>query len=199
MKIPADATSLTLLLKINQNAPAREMAWRDFYELYAPIISGFARRMGARQQDVADIVQDVMAGFFSASPQFVYDPLKGRFRGYLKTCTWRLFRKRMGNAMLANERSLDHAYPPDVVAEEAWNDVWETEKLQRAMAIVRDRYLGRPDKMKTFRAFELYVLLERDADGVSKELAMPVASVHQAKTRVSKAIRAEMDSMEELA
>src|SRR5580700_10430981 len=63
----------------------RELAWSEFRGRYAPIIAGFAKRCGASSQDIEDIVQDVMSGFFSVSEGFAYDPAKGRFRGWLKT------------------------------------------------------------------------------------------------------------------
>jgi RNA polymerase sigma-70 factor (ECF subfamily) len=192
-------TSQTLLLRLKADAPAREMAWREFYETYAQIIGGFARKMGARQQDIADVVQDVMLGFFSVSPEFTYDASRGRFRGYLKTCTWRVIQRRFGRAMRVAGRPLGEVDPSEVQVETAWNDVWEQEKLQRAVESVRQRYSARPDKAITFRAFEMYVMLERSPQEVAAELSISVDSVHQAKTRVSKAIRTAMESISELA
>ncbi len=192
-------TRATLFLRLRPDSPKREIAWREFYEQYAPIISGFSRKMGVRPDDVGDLIQDVLLGFFSASPEFVYEPSQGRFRGYLKTCTWRIFQRRLGKQLRVSGRALDDVDPAEFQVEATWNDVWESEKLQRAMDIVRDRYLGRADKVKTFKAFELYVLLERDATAIATELDMSVESVHQAKSRVSKAIRTAMDAIDDSA
>ncbi len=189
-------TRATLLLRLNSEAPAREIAWREFHDLYAPIIVAFARKLGARSQDIPDVLQDVLTGFFAVVPKFVYDPAIGRFRGYLKTCTWRIFQKRLGKQLLFAGRSLEHIDPSEIQVEDTWNDVWEREKLHRALGIVRDRYLARPSKAKTFRAFEMYVLLERDADSVARELGMNVDSVHKAKQRVSRALRIEANSID---
>src|SRR3954470_7522949 len=65
--------SIFIRLKAADAAP-REFAWKEFHERYAPIIAGFAQRLGARKPDLDDILQDVMLGFFSKSPTFVYDP-----------------------------------------------------------------------------------------------------------------------------
>jgi len=187
----------TLFFRLKADAPGRELAWREFYEQYAPIISGFCRKMGVRPHDTHDLVQDVIMGFFAVSPEFVYDPAAGRFRGYLKTCTWRIFQRRLGKQLRIGGRSLESVDQNEIQVESTWNDVWESEKLQRALARVRDRYLARPDKAKTYRAFEMYVLLERDAETVAKDLNMSLDSVHQAKSRVSKALRIEMDALSE--
>src|SRR5262245_6008721 len=90
------ATSATLMLRIKAEAPARELAWAEFHARYAPIIGGFARKLGAPRGEVEDIVQDVLTGFYSALPKFNYDPKKGRFRGFLKVCTIHAIVKRLG-------------------------------------------------------------------------------------------------------
>src|SRR5262252_4965856 len=81
------ATHPSIFLKLKDSDPApRELAWREFYNRYAPVISGYTRRKGATAQQADEVVQDVIGGFFAASPRFVYDPSRGRFRAYLKTC-----------------------------------------------------------------------------------------------------------------
>src|SRR4051812_29101208 len=74
------ATNPTIFLRLKESDSApREIAWNEFSARYAPVIGGFARRLGARPQDIDDVVQDVLMGFFVKSPTFVYDPSKGRF------------------------------------------------------------------------------------------------------------------------
>lgn len=190
------ATRASLLLRLKSEESAREMAWSEFEHRYAPMIAGFARKMGARPHDVGDLVQDVLLGFYAAQPRFSYDPSKGRFRGYLKTCTWRALRDRFGKSMQMNGRPLDAIDPADHAVEAAWNDVWETEKLQRAKEIVRERYVADAARAKTYRAFEMYVLQEQPAEQVAAELGLSVDSVHQARHRIIKALREVMEEIE---
>lgn len=187
------ATRATLLLRLKADGREREVAWRDFHDQYAPMIRGFARRMGADGHAAEDIVQEVMLGFFAVSPEFIYDPGVGRFRGYLKTCTWRKFQKRMS----AEERTRgkwQEMQDGDGAVEAVWVDVWETERLRQAVELVRERYGSRPERMKTFQAFEMNVLWERDAEEVSRELGMKVEGVHQAKVRIGEALRETMEA-----
>jgi len=197
--LPGDLTRASLFVRLKQDGSEREIAWTEFHHLYAPVIAGFARRMGARAQDVDDLVQDVMNGFFRASPEFVYNPSAGRFRGYLKTCVWNklaeLRRKRFGEiAGLAAGNLVD---PDDVAVEAVWNDVWETEKLGRALAAVRQRYANNAQRQRTFRAFEMCTLLERPFEQVALELGISVESVRAAKSRVSRALREEFDRVDD--
>lgn len=189
-------TRASLLLRLRPGDPGREVAWAEFYDLYAPIISGFARRVGASRSEVEDLVQEVLRAFFAASPEFNYDPAKGRFRGYLKTCVWH----KMGELRCKRERQAGAAnmaaLPDDATAEEVWNDVWETEKLHRALAAVRERYATTPDRQRTFRAFEMCTLLDRSTEVVAAQLGMSEESVRAAKSRVGKALRETFDQLD---
>src|SRR5215211_372973 len=88
------ATRASVFLRLKETDPApRELAWQAFHDRYAPMIHGYARRKGATPQQAEDIVQDVMLGFFSASPRFVYNPSVVRFRGYLRVCVHRALKR----------------------------------------------------------------------------------------------------------
>lgn len=186
-----------MLLRLRCDSAGREIAWRDFYSVYAPLIGGFARNMGVRPDDVKDVVQELMLGFYAAAPKFVYDPSRGRFRGYLKTCVWRVFQDKLRARLRIDGRPVEEIDPGETQVEAAWNDVWDGERLKAALDIVRNRYLLQPSKARTFRAFEMYALLGRSVEDVAAELDLSVASVHQAKSRVSKAIRAALAQIEE--
>jgi RNA polymerase sigma-70 factor (ECF subfamily) len=190
-------TRATLLLQLRPDSPVREAAWRDFYEMYAPIIGGFARKMGVRGDDIRDVVQEVMLGFFDISPEFVYDPSRGRFRGYLKTCTWRKIKKRFGSRLRVDDRPVEQIADDEPQVDQAWNDTWEEQDLRRAVEQVRRQYSARADTARTFRAFEMYALLEQPPESIAQQLDISVDSVYQAKARVSKAIKAAMDQFDE--
>jgi RNA polymerase sigma-70 factor (ECF subfamily) len=198
---PSDphATRDTLLLRLRHDGPDREIAWREFHDCYAPLIGGFARRMGAACDVVDDVVQDVLLGFFSASPEFRYDPSLGRFRGYLKTCTWRKLRKRLEADRRIGARCVRDIETTDLEVEAVWADTWEREKIHRALDLLRNRYSTRPDKVKTFRAFEMSAMLERPAEEIAGELGMSIDSVHQAKSRLTRALRETMEAIDAFA
>jgi RNA polymerase sigma-70 factor, ECF subfamily len=189
-------TRATLLLRLKSDSPEQSLAWQEFYEIYGAIIGGFARNMGAPAQDISDVVHDVLVGFFSISPTFIYDPAKGRFRGYLKTCTWRVLKRRLGKSARVSGQAVEDLADDSPEVDQIWNDVWEGERLRNAVEIVRKRYVQRPDTAKTFQAFEMYALLDQTAEDIAQQLGISVNSVHQAKSRVSKAIKAVMDELD---
>ena len=68
------------LVEAAQRDPAR------FVELYTPLLYYWARRVGLRRQDAADLVQDVFTLLVRKLPEFTYDRNK-RFRAWLRTVT----------------------------------------------------------------------------------------------------------------
>jgi RNA polymerase sigma-70 factor (ECF subfamily) len=184
--------SIFLRLKATDAAP-REMAWSEFRQRYAPIIAGFARKLGARPQDVDDVIQDVFLGFFAVSPRFVYDPARGRFRGYLKMVTLNAIRTRLGKSARINTVPLSEISDDAEPIEQTWDQTWREQLLRRAIERVRADYAAHP---KTFQAFEKYVLRDQPPGDVARELGVSVDSVYQAKHRVSEALKVVMSELE---
>jgi RNA polymerase sigma-70 factor, ECF subfamily len=185
-------TNPSLFLRLNHAAPApRELAWEDFERYYAPIIGGFAARLGAKGQDVDDIVQDVLMGFFARSPTFVYDPEKGRFRGYLKVCTYRVIVKRLASNGRLPLQSMETTDEEAFAVEQAWSSVWDREVLALALDEVR-KQIG---ETKAFAAFEMYVIENKPAEDVATSLKMHLNSVYRAKEHVTQMLRERTAAM----
>ena len=188
------ATSATLLVRLKStDKEPREIAWRDFYMRYAPVIAGFARNLHAPSTDIDDVIQEVLLGFYAKSPSFVYDPAKGRFRGYLKVCTVRALLKRLGQNAKFQGKALEDVDPASPDLDDRWNHEWEQHQLQRALDAVRQDYGGN----STFRAFEQYVILGKSVQDVSEQLGISPDSVYQAKTRITEALRRKVKELEE--
>jgi RNA polymerase sigma-70 factor (ECF subfamily) len=183
----------TLLLRLNTaEASRRELAWTEFRDRYAPVIAGMASKAGARSQEIDDIIQDVLLGFYSQTPKFVYDPTKGRFRGYLKVCTIRAARRRLGQNAKFQSIPIERLGADDAEADQVWNQLWAAELLQRAVAAVRNAYHNN----NTFQAFERCVLKDRPAESVAAELGIAPNSVYKAKGRILRAIREHLELLE---
>lgn len=172
----------------------RELAWTEFMTRYAPVIAGFVKRCGASRQDIDDIIQDVTSAFFAISGEFAYDPAKGRFRGWLKTAAVRAAIRRAGKNLRFQGVPLDDVAEVELAVEPMWNDVWEEQLVARALEMLRHAAGGGVP----FRAFEQYVLLNRSADEVAKELETTVENVHQAKSRMTKRLRELVGELREL-
>ena len=186
------STRPSIFLKLKRTDPApRELAWRQFYDRYAPVIFDYARRRGASAQQADEVVQNVIGGFFEASPRFVYDPARGRFRGYLKSCVGRALARMHGTRARRDPVPVDEMHLPDDRARdeaELWERLWRQQLLRRAVEIARQHY-SRKGKLQTFLAFEQNVLQGKPAADTARALGMNVGSVHTAKTRVTEKLR----------
>lgn len=190
----AIATRASLFGRLRATSgPERELAWDEFQARYAPLIMGFAARCGASRQDIDDIIQDVMTGMLRAADGFVYDPSKGRFRSFLKTCTVRASIRRAGKNMRFRGMPLDELPQAEIAVEPVWNDVWEQQLVARALSVLRNEQSA----SLTFLAFEQYVLFDRPAETVAAELGTSVNNVHQAKTRMTKLLKETVQGLRE--
>jgi RNA polymerase sigma-70 factor (ECF subfamily) len=174
-----------------QDERPREVAWSEFSARYVPVIRTFARNLGGKAQDIEDVVQDVLLGFFLTSPTFIYDPSKGRFRRYLKVCTYHALQKRLGKHARLLGRPLDEIDPESVAVERVWNDAWEQQLLSRAIEQVRQE----AGHSRTFAAFERCAVHGDDVHAVAERLGMHINSVHRARDRITRLLKARLASL----
>src|SRR5215469_12699738 len=80
-EIPPTRASLLLRLRDAQDRDA----WREFVDLYAPLVYGYARKQGLQDADAADLGQEVLAAVAGAVGRLEYDPGRGSFRNWLFT------------------------------------------------------------------------------------------------------------------
>src|SRR6266446_1968412 len=78
-------TRATLLVRLRDGTNAE--AWREFLQLYGPVVYGFARNRGLQDADAADLMQEVLRSVARNAPRMEYDPARGTFRGWLYTVT----------------------------------------------------------------------------------------------------------------
>ncbi|MBX3355864.1 MAG: sigma-70 family RNA polymerase sigma factor [Phycisphaeraceae bacterium] len=164
----------------------RQLGWEEFNRVYGPVIAGFARNAGLKPQEVDDVMQDVLLGFFRVANNFIYDPSKGRFRGYLKRVTLNAIRSRRRRRR--PQQNLPEEIDPAAETsdlEVAWEREWTEHLLRRALDEVRGTV-----QPKTMKAFELYGVQGMPAEEVAKETGMSEPAIRHAKMRVLDQLRA---------
>jgi len=189
-KTPASSSTVTtrmsLLIRLNAAEPQpRELAWEEFVRRYSPIIRGFARKLGCAAGDVDEIAQEVVVGFYAASPTFQYDPAKGRFRGYLKTCTMHAIQKHRRKSGRHAGAPIDEIDVADPRHDQTWNDLFEKQLLRQAINDTRDRYKNNT----TFQAWKLVVIDQVPSEKAAEQLGMSLDNVYKAKQRISTAVK----------
>jgi RNA polymerase sigma factor (sigma-70 family) len=146
---PAEATSPTLLSRVRD--PADRAAWEAFESRYRGLLLRFCLRQGLQHVDAEDAVQTVLAGLVRSLPRFVYDPQRGRFRGYLYRCARNAIAAGKGaagrppaGAMALDSRAAlvgeEEQAKPDAQAERVWEEEWVAHHFRLAMQAVRETF-----------------------------------------------------------
>ena len=107
-----DTTSPSLLIRLRQ--PGEQDAWRRFVQMYTPLLFRWARRWGLRDQDAADMVQDVCVILMQKLPTFQYDPRRG-FRNWLHTIALNKFSVHLQQPSLLRHRPTDCLKTPQPI------------------------------------------------------------------------------------
>src|SRR5437868_2243301 len=77
----APETRPSLLIRLADRAD--EAAWREFAQIYTPLIQRLARRKGLQPADADDLAQQVLTAVCRAIDRWQVDPQRGRFRTWL--------------------------------------------------------------------------------------------------------------------
>jgi RNA polymerase sigma-70 factor (ECF subfamily) len=183
------STPCSLLEKLRRAGD--EASWAHFVRLYTPLLHHWARRrLGLAEADAADLVQDVFAVLVQKLPEFRYDPSQ-RFRAWL----WTVFinkardRRRQVPLVALGPEELPETALPDP-AEEVAEAEYRNYLVRRALALIQNDF-----DPTTWQAFWACTTTEQSAAEVAAELGMSVAAVYQAKSRVLRRLRSDLEGL----
>src|SRR5438045_3723995 len=190
-------TRVALLARIRDGRDAD--AWREFVQLYGPVVYRFARNRGLQDADAADLMQDVLRSVARNAHRMEYDPARGTFRGWLYTVTRNKIynflngqrnRPRASGDADAHER-LDATPARDGDGPEAdWEREYQRRLSARAMELVKDEF-----QPATWQAFWQTAVDGKPAAEVGAGLKMTPGAVYVAKSRVLARLREEVKKM----
>ena len=190
-------TRPSLLLRLRN--PQDEQAWREFLEIYEPLIERLARRRGLQHADARELVQEVLVAVSGAIDRWDPDETKGSFRGWLSTIARNLtinLLKREGRttrgtgdsefARLMNEQ-------PDPVGENtALFDLEYRRRLfQFAAEHVREQF-----EEATWQAFWKTSVEQQPLVDVCEELGLSRGAIYVARSRVMAKLRKHIEKLE---
>jgi RNA polymerase sigma-70 factor (ECF subfamily) len=187
-------TPLSLLQRIQAN-DAR--AWERLLDLYQPLVRFWCARGGLAAEDAKDVTQEVFAGAATGMAGFRRDRPGDTFRGWLRGIT-------------RNQILMFHRHNLDKPTAEGGSDaLWNLQQVpdplpapdneesheisqvyKRALEQVRGDF-----EEKTWLAFWLTVIEGRAPATLTAELAMTVANIRQAKSRVLRRIKLEVGEL----
>lgn len=184
------STHRSLLERIRNNND--DTAWRQFVDLYDPLISRYCRRFGLQDADSQDVAQTVFRNLVQYIERFEYDSTRGRFRGWMGVVVTREIQRHQNKQARPGAGPGNGAHEPllnNVAADvdPGWCDEFNTHVIEQAWLRLKPLY----DK-QTCTAFERSWLAGGDSQQVAEELGKPVAWVYKARFRVLRRLKAEV-------
>ncbi len=74
-------TRISLIMRLPRTADG--VAWREFVEMYEPLVLRFARSRGLQEHDAQELVQRVLVAVAGSVHRWQPDPDRGSFRSWL--------------------------------------------------------------------------------------------------------------------
>ena len=193
---PSTSTSRSLLDRVKRAEPE---AWDRLVTLYAPLVFHWCRSWGLREQDAADIFQEVFQAVAVHIGGFRKERAGDTFRGWLRTITRNKihdhFRRRgrepqgVGGSEAQAQLAGLPAPEPDN-ASSLTEEKGERGLVARALELVRGDFAER-----TWQAFWRTAIEGRSAPEVAEELSMSAGAVRVAKSRVLQRLREELGDL----
>jgi len=190
------STRQSLLFRLRQE-PDSQAAWAEFVERYGRMIYAWCRRWNLQPADAEDVTQMVLLKLVAHLRTFVYDPTQ-RFRGLLKTIThhaWRDFVDGQGRAVRGSGDSAVHASLQSVASRDDLVARMEQAFDQDLLTLAQERVRARVEP-QTWEAFRLTALEGRSGQEAADLLGMRRGTVFQAKSKVQKSLREEIQRLE---
>lgn len=183
-----------------------QTSWREFFDTYWKFIYGAAIRSGLSDQEAEDVVQETVLSVAKKMPEFVYDPAKCSFKGWLMHVT-RLrvldqFRRRQPGFAQApaadgdSRRTATVERVPDAAAaghsDAAWDEEWERNLLDAALERVKLRV-----KPEHYQIFHLSAVKGLGPLQVARMLQVNVGQVYLVRHRLAKEVKREVGRLKE--
>ncbi|HRF01740.1 MAG TPA: sigma-70 family RNA polymerase sigma factor [Pirellulaceae bacterium] len=197
---PDESTSASLIAEARRHLPD---AWRRIHTVYGPLVYAWCREWRVPEQDAIDLVQDVFRAVIRNLDTFRHQPAvdgkvrAGSFRGWIWTITRnkvRDYRRRSPRRPLAIGGSEIQQQLLQIPADESEStDGAEPrfgELVRQVLRLIRDEFESR-----TWDAFWQVTVDGRSAGDVAERLGMSEGAVRQAKYRVLRRLRDELESV----
>ena len=186
------STSLSLIERAQAQEPD---AWDRLLKLYSPLVYFWCRRGPLRDEDAADVLQEVFRAVSTALGDFRhFGP--GSFVGWLRTITGNKLRdhyrraQRQPEATGGSDGRLQLLNIPDDLGDD-WDAPTQPEEktllLERGLELVRAEF-----EEPTWQAFWRVTIDGQAPAHAAQSLGLSINSVYKAKSRVLNRLRQEL-------
>ena len=165
-------------------------SWKEFVELYEPLLERYIRGLGMPDSDVSDVVQEVFIRLLRSLPTFKIDRLRARFRTWLwkitRNAVTDLVRRRQRRARFEDEWASEVALSEELGEEP--DEEWLLEHRRRILefGMLKAQAAVEP---RTWQCFAQHLLGSRPAAEVADGLGLSANVVYVNSSRVLDRLR----------
>jgi RNA polymerase sigma-70 factor (ECF subfamily) len=184
--VTTSETSLSLLERLRQHPDAA--AWKQFVDLYAPLLHRWLRRRKVPPQDADDLLQEVLGVVVRELPDFRHNQRPGAFRAWLRTIlVHRLrgyWRARQTRPIASGDAASLDVEDLEADRDRYWDREHDLHVLRRLMELVEPDFTP-----ATWQAFRRVTFEGQSAAAVARDLGLSVNAVWLARSRVLRRLR----------
>jgi RNA polymerase sigma-70 factor (ECF subfamily) len=169
-----------------------EVAWREFVEIYEPLLRRLARQRGFQDADAAELTQEVLLAVAGAIERWDPDRRRGSFRGWLS----RVARNLMVNVLVRRQRGprvIGGTDMMQLLEEEPERDCRESALFdgehRRQLFLWASGQIRSEFRDSTWQAFWRTCVENRPIAEVAAELRLSPGAVYVARSRVMARLR----------
>ena len=187
------STHITLLNRVR--VPTDSEAWREFVDIYGPLIYKYCRKFRLNDCDSEDVCQEVFRQISQSLHTFEYNQKLGRFRAWLGTVTYheichfykknQRFKNQTGSHDL---QEIIYEHPGEIDA--IWSDEFCSHIYTMALENIHPEFDD-----KTWQAFNLTWVEDLPPQEAADELATNITWVYKAKCLVQKKLKEEIQRL----
>jgi len=187
------STSASLLNRVRNDD---QDAWRRLVRLYGPYVYRWCTRWKLQQTDIDDVFQEVFRAISMGISEFRIDGQGQSFRGWI----WTITRNKVADHFRRKARMTDFANTDAYhqIAESAAANHDSPAHDEEIALVHLTLELVRTDfEVHTWLAFWKTAIDCQTASDVAQQLGISIESVYQAKSRVLRRVRRELDGLVE--
>jgi RNA polymerase sigma factor (sigma-70 family) len=184
--------SLLIRLRDAQN----HAAWREFVELYQPVIYRLCRRRGVRHSDAEDLVQQVLILVARAVDRFDASSERGTFRGWLYRISHNVIVNFLSRDLPKNRATGGDDNPALLGAAEKENSSLVRMEVRRQLFREAAQRAREEFEESTFRAFWLTSVEDISIEDAATQLNKTTGAIYAARSRVLKRLRDIVQDLE---
>lgn len=189
-----DQTRISLILRVANQQDIE--AWRQFAEIYQPLVYRIALAKGLQRACAEDLVQEVMSRVAKSVGSWDPDRGKGTFRGWISTIARNLvidFLRKQGRIPRTSDQS-DIRRVVETTAAKNETEYFDRQ-LQRQLFITAAKQVRKNVCENTWKAFWETAVENQSVDDVAAKLNMTPGAIYVARSRVTAKLKSKVESI----